>query len=239
LHCGAAGPILTPHEARGPILAHQGAPSRLRRRGLIVAEKTKDADAPGEATIIKKYANRRLYNTATSSYVTLDHLSEMVRAGSDFVVQDARTGEDITRAVLAQIIFEQESRSGQNLLPVQFLRKLIHFYGHQMQGFLPSYLDMSMENFSKSQEQWRDQLARAWGGKMPIAAFEDMTRQNMALFEKSLAMWPMFSAQNAAKAAKAETDAEAASDPDALTEMKKQLEAMQKQLDQLAGSRKP
>ncbi len=113
--------------------------------------------AEGAPVVIKKYANRRLYNTAASTYVTLEHLSEMVREGVDFIVLDAKSGDDITRSVLAQIIFEQESR-GQNLLPVAFLRRLIRFYGDQMQGFLPPYLDMSMESFSKAQEQMRENI---------------------------------------------------------------------------------
>src|SRR5499426_3978992 len=115
-----------------------------------------------EPVIIKKYANRRLYNTGTSTYVTLEDLAVMVKEGEDFVVYDAKTGEEITRSVLTQIIFEQESK-GQNLLPVQFLRRLIRFYGDQMQGFLPPYLEMSMESFSKSQEQFREQFSRAFG----------------------------------------------------------------------------
>jgi polyhydroxyalkanoate synthesis repressor PhaR len=213
------------------------------RRVENVVEKHKDDEAQGAPTVIKKYANRRLYNTATSSYVTLEHLSEMVRGGADFIVQDAKTGEDITRAVLAQIIFDQEGRNGQNLLPVQFLRRLINFYGHQMQGFLPSYLDMSMENFAKSQDQWREQLASTWGGKMPIATFQDMARQNMSLFENALRMWSPFPVAGAGPAGlggkPAPSEAEAGSDPDALTDMKKQLEAMQKQLDQLSTTRKP
>jgi len=203
-----------------------------------VTEQAKPAEETGvEPIIIKKYANRRLYNTATSSYVTLEHLSEMVRNGGEFVVQDAKTGEDITRAVLAQIIFEQEGRNGQNLLPVQFLRRLINFYGHSMQGFLPSYLDMSMENFARNQEGWREQLASAWGGKMPIAAFQDITRQNMALFEQALRMWSPF--QQGAAPAKQPRPETPEADAPGLNELKKQMEEMQKQLDQLAGRRKP
>ena len=204
-----------------------------------MAEKPKEADAaPAEPTVIKKYANRRLYNTATSSYVTLDHLSEMVKAGAEFIVQDAKTGEDITRGVLAQIIFDQEGRNGQNLLPVQFLRRLINFYGHSMQGFLPSYLDMSMESFSKNQEAWREQLSSAWGGKMPLTAFQDMTRQNMALFEQALRMWTPFSAAQAANGVKpAKEGDEPAAEPEGLNDLKKQLAAMQKQLDQLSGGK--
>jgi polyhydroxyalkanoate synthesis repressor PhaR len=230
LQCGAGGPILTGREAAARYQRLVRAPAK----GSIVAEKHKDAEAPAEPVVIKKYANRRLYNTATSSYVTLDHLSEMVKAGADFVVQDARSGEDITRAVLAQIIFEQESRTGQNLLPVQFLRRLINFYGHQMQGLLPSYLDMSMENFAKAQEGWREQLRSAWGGKMPIEAFENVTRQNMQLFENALRMWSPFTQGANANANASAPSPKPKESEDALADMKKQLELMQKQLDQLS-----
>jgi polyhydroxyalkanoate synthesis repressor PhaR len=193
-----------------------------------------ESESPAEPVVIKKYANRRLYNTATSSYVTLDSLSDMVRKGVDFIVQDAKTGDDITRAVLTQIIFEQENR-GEHLLSVQFLRRLIRFYNHSMQTFLPAYLDMSMESFAKGQENWREQIAKAWGGKNPVAAFEEQARQNMALFEQALKMWAPF----APAAAKPKPEVEAAESADSLAEMKRQLDAMQKQLDQLAGARKP
>ncbi len=204
----------------------------------------KSEDGPAEAAkgagdgglvVIKKYANRRLYNTASSSYVTLDHLSEMVRAGVDFTVQDAKTGDDITRSVLAQIIFEEEGKAGQNLLPVQFLRRLIRFYGDSMQGFLPAYLEMSMEKFTSTQTQWRDQLTKTWVGKGPIGAFEDQARANMALFEQAMRLWAPFAAQTPPPAppqAGAESEAD-------IGDMKRQLETMQRQLDQLAGKRKP
>lgn len=196
--------------------------------------------APGEVVVIKKYANRRLYNTKTSAYVTLDHLSEMVRNNIDFEVLDAKTGEDITRSVLAQIIFDQESR-GQNLLPVTFLRRLIHFYGDSMQGFLPAYLEMSMDTFAKSQEQLREQFQRAFGGRMPMAAFEETTRQNMAMFQQALKIWSPFAAAAAAnKPQERPADAPAAqANEEPINELKRQLEAMQKQLDQLSGARKP
>ena len=134
------------------------------------------ADVQGGAgkddrVVIKKYANRRLYNTASSSYVTLEHLSDMVKQGVDFVVYDAKTNEDITRTVLTQIIFEEESK-GSSLLPIQFLRQLIGFYGDSMQGFLPAYLEMSMETFSKSQENLRDQFSRTFGASVPRNAAE-------------------------------------------------------------------
>ena len=190
-----------------------------------------------EPVVIKKYANRRLYNTSTSSYVTLEHLSDMVREGVDFTVQDAKTGDDITRSVLTQIIFEQESR-GQNLLPVAFLRRLIRFYGDSMQGFLPPYLEMSMESFAKSQEQFREQFQRAFGGKTPMAAFEEQARQNMALFQQALNMWAPFAPGMPAKPA-AKPDEGPASE-EQLVELRRQVEAMQKQLEALANpGRKP
>jgi polyhydroxyalkanoate synthesis repressor PhaR len=200
-----------------------------------------DADTPGgETVVIKKYANRRLYNTSTSSYVTLDHLSDMVREGTDFLVQDAKTGDDITRSVLTQIIFEQENR-GQNLLPVQFLRRLIRFYGDSMQGFLPPYLEMSMESFTKGQEQMRETMARTFGGKTPLAAFEEQAQRNMALFQQALTMWTPFGAPGAAKSGGEETATPAAAqDEAALAELRRQVEAMQKQLDALTpAGRKP
>ena len=146
--------------------------------------------APGPI-IIKKYANRRLYNTQTSSYVTLDHLCEMLKAGTEFEVRDARTGEDITRQVLAQIIFEEENK-GQHLLPIQFLRQLIRFYGDSLQSFVPSYLEMSMESFSKNQAEMREKFADAMGGKLGFKDFQEMTRQNIAVFEKAMKMFSPF-----------------------------------------------
>jgi polyhydroxyalkanoate synthesis repressor PhaR len=146
--------------------------------------------APGPI-IIKKYANRRLYNTQTSSYVTLDHLCDMVKEGTEFEVRDARTGEDITRQVLAQIIFEEENK-GQHLLPIQFLRQLIRFYGDSLQAFVPSYLEMSMESFSKNQQEIREKFAEAMGGKLPFGDIEQMTRQNIAMFERAMKMFAPF-----------------------------------------------
>lgn len=143
----------------------------------------------GEPIIIKKYANRRLYNTESSTYVTLETLAAMVRRGENFVVVDAKSGEDLTRAVLAQIIFEQETK-GQNLLPVRFLRQLISLYGDNLQSFVPSYLEASMEAFRKNQEAMRQSLSEAFStpqGGMQI--FENAARQNMALFEQGMAMF--------------------------------------------------
>lgn len=202
------------------------------------------AEAHGEPVIIKKYANRRLYNTAASSYVTLDHLSEMVREGTDFVVLDAKTGDDITRSVLTQIIFEQESK-GQNLLPVQFLRRLIRFYGDQMQGFLPPYLEMSMESFSKAQEKMRENMSRAFGATTPMAAFEEQAQRNMALFQQALTMWSPFAGGATgtpfpgmpSMPGVMKTGAAADDDADKdeqLALLRQQMEAMQKQLDLMA-----
>jgi polyhydroxyalkanoate synthesis repressor PhaR len=202
------------------------------------AEAGGGAGAQSEPVIIKKYANRRLYNTAASQYVTLEHLSDMVREGVDFIVQDAKTGEDITRSVLTQIIFEQESR-GQNLLPVQFLRRLIRFYGDQMQGFLPPYLEMSMESFAKAQETMRENMSRAFGATTPMAAFEEQAQRNMQMFQQALSMWAPFTGQvpGAPKAPAAPAE-ESDADKDArVAELRRQVEAMQKQLD--AMSRKP
>jgi len=150
--------------------------------------------APGPV-IIKKYANRRLYNTQTSSYVTLDHLCEMVKEGVEFEVRDARSGEDITRQVLAQIIFDEENK-GQHLLPIQFLRQLIRFYGDSLQAFVPSYLEMSMESFAKNQQEMREKFAEALGGKLGYKDFEQLTRQNIAMFERALRMFSPFGVMN-------------------------------------------
>jgi polyhydroxyalkanoate synthesis repressor PhaR len=188
--------------------------------------------AESEPVIIKKYANRRLYNTAASSYVTLEHLSEMVREGVDFVVQDAKSGEDITRSVLTQIIFEQENR-GQNLLPVQFLRRLIRFYGDQMQGFLPPYLEMSMESFSKAQEQMRENFSRTFGATTPMAAFEEQAQRNMQLFQQAMKVWTPFAIAGAAPPKPSAEDDDASKDQQ-LAELRRQMEAMQKQLDAMA-----
>jgi polyhydroxyalkanoate synthesis repressor PhaR len=210
--------------------------AELVKESRVADEKTSD----GALIVIKKYANRRLYNTATSAYVTLDHLSEMVREGVDFIVQDAKTNDDITRSVLAQIIFDQESR-GQNLLPVQFLRRLIKFYGHNMQGFLPAYLEMSMERFAGAQEQWREQITKTWGGRFPITAFEDQARQNMAMFEQAMRVWAPFVQPPSPSQPSDPSGATPAGDEnnDELLALKRQMEAMQRQLDAIAGKRKP
>jgi len=194
--------------------------------------------------VIKKYANRRLYNTSTSSYVTLDDLALMVRQGTDFVVYDAKTNDDLTRQILTQIIFEQESR-GEALLPVQFLRQLIGFYGDKVQAVLPSYLEMSLENFSRQQEQFRQQFSRTFaqgtGNKfMGGTLMEEAVRQNMAMFESAMKMFPPFgypaaAAQPEEPAPTAEpSPSETAATHDDLAQMRQQMDAMREQLDRLA-----
>jgi polyhydroxyalkanoate synthesis repressor PhaR len=150
-------------------------------------------DAPKPTVTIKKYANRRLYNTATSSYVTLDHLSTMVKEGTEFNVYDAKTGEDITRSVLTQIIVEEEGKAGQNLLPISFLRQLIGFYGDNMQWLVPKYLEYSMQTLSKNQEQIRGYFQSAFGGIFPFGTtFEEMGKQNLAMFERAMRLFTPF-----------------------------------------------
>ncbi len=200
-----------------------------------------------ERVVIKKYANRRLYNTASSSYVTLEHLSEMVKKGVDFVVYDAKTNEDITRPVLTQIIFEEESR-GQNLLPIQFLRQLIRFYGDSMQALVPSYLELSLDSFTQQQERMRKQFADTLGGaivgKGGLGYFEDQVRQNMMLFDRAMKMFSPFTfpAQPGAAPAQGETPAQTAApaqaqsqDDESLNDLKRRIEEMQAQIAKLAS----
>lgn len=197
-----------------------------------------------KAAVVKKYANRRLYNTATSSYVTLDELSQMVRKGEEFLVYDAKTGEDITRSVLTQIILEEDSK-GRNLLPIGFLRQLISFYDDSLQSFLPRYLELSMENFARHQDQMRGYLEQTFGRFFPLNQFEDMARQNMALFQRAASMFHPFPGENAGAAEPAEETAPrpAPEKPSSLdTEMrnlKDRMESLQRQLDALQRDRKP
>ncbi|MBB5772303.1 polyhydroxyalkanoate synthesis repressor PhaR [Brevundimonas vesicularis] len=204
-------------------------------------EKTKGGKTGDSAqVVIKKYANRRLYNTRTSAYVTLEDLATMVREGMEFVVYDAKTNDDLTRQILTQIIFEEESR-GEALLPVQFLRQLIGFYGGQMQGVLPSYLEMSLANFGRQQEQFASQMGRAFGTGAGATLMEDAARANMAMFERAMQMFPAFSYPRAEPTPAASDDkAEPAPPPeapDALDEMRRQMDEMRRQIEKLAGGK--
>ena len=194
--------------------------------------------APQSAVVIKKYANRRLYNTSTSTYVTLDDLSSMVKSGTDFLVYDAKTGEDITRSVLTQIIFEEENK-GTNLLPINFLRQLIRFYGDSMQAFVPGFLEFSLENLGKEQEKFRAQMMEAWG-QDPFKAMQDHAQRNMSMFSDAMKVFNPF----AAAAMGAVPGAPAPGKPaapgaaparDDLQALKDQLAAMQQKIDTLAN----
>ena len=212
-----------------------------------------------EKVVIKKYANRRLYNTASSSYVTLEHLSEMVKKGVDFVVYDAKTNEDITRPVLTQIIVEEESR-GQNLLPIQFLRQLIRFYGDSMQALVPSYLELSLDSFTQQQERMRKQFADTLGGaigggvgvgvgKVGLGYFEEQVRQNMLLFDRAMKMFspfnfppqpggsaePQSGAAPESAAPAPPSPAPQAQEDESLNELKRRIEEMQAQIAKLAS----
>jgi polyhydroxyalkanoate synthesis repressor PhaR len=185
--------------------------------------------------VVKKYANRRLYNTATSSYVTLDDLATMIKEGGDFVVYDAKTGEDITRSVLTQIIVEQEQK-GQNLLPISFLRQLISFYGDSVQFLVPGYLEQAMIAFARNQEQMRNSL-RATFGIFPFGQFEEMGKQNIALFERALKMLSPYARDNApVEPASAKTPETEQEDP-RLRRLEAQIEALRLQLEALGRGR--
>ncbi|WP_395459247.1 polyhydroxyalkanoate synthesis repressor PhaR [Azospirillum melinis] len=207
-----------------------------------MADKEDQKSAP---ITIKKYANRRLYNTATSSYVTLDHLCQMVKDGLDFVVYDAKTGEDITRSVLTQIIVEEESK-GQNLLPISFLRQLIGFYGDNMQSVVPRYLEYSMQAFSRNQEQMRDYFQNTLGGMFPFGRLDEVSKQNMAMFERAMRMFTPFGATGAGDEVPGAQrpagqpgqggNAAPAANPGGATfdELQKQIDELQKQIASIA-----
>ena len=188
-----------------------------------------------EKIVIKKYANRRLYNTAKSSYVTLDDLSKMVRAGQDFAVYDAKSGDDITRSVLTQIIFEEEAK-GQSMLPTKFLRQIISLYGDTLQGVVPSYLDASMETFAQNQ----DRLRQAFGGNPATANFESMARGNMEWFEQAMRMFSPFGAAaggaaagGAAKPPRAPAEPEPPRDDKPASDLSQDLDQLQRQLGEM------
>ncbi|SDB26014.1 polyhydroxyalkanoate synthesis repressor PhaR [Bauldia litoralis] len=183
--------------------------------------------AEKEPTTIKKYANRRLYNTGTSTYVTLEDLAEMVKAGEDFVVFDAKTGEEITRSVLTQIIFEQENK-GQNLLPIAFLRQLIRFYGDSMQNLVPTYLNFSIDSFARDQEKMRSQMTNAFGpGALDVVG--DQVRRNTEMFEQAMRMFLPFG--GGATGGREDTPTAATSDKAGEAEGGADIEALRRQLD--------
>lgn len=190
--------------------------------------------------VIKKYANRRLYNTSTSTYVTLEDLAEMVKRGEDFTVQDAKTGEDITHPVLTQIIFELENKDGQTMLPIPFLRQLISFYGDQMQMVVPSFLEQSLKAFSAEQERMREQLTAAFGktpmgmmGLEPMKAMEETVRRNTEMFQNAMKMFIPFGLPGAPEAAE---PAKAEPAKDDLSDLKEQIAAMQRKLETISKS---
>jgi len=185
-----------------------------------------------EPIVIKKYANRRLYNTGTSTYVTLEDLATMVKNGEEFVVFDAKTGEDITRPVLAQIIFEQENKEGQNLLPIAFLRQLIRFYGDSMQMLVPRYLEMSLDALTREQEKFRTQMTQAFSGT-PFAAFEELTRRNMDMFNQAFAMFKPAPRTEEPARPGSETPRAGASGGSDIDELKRQIAEMQRRLDRM------
>jgi polyhydroxyalkanoate synthesis repressor PhaR len=186
-----------------------------------------------EPVTIKKYANRRLYNTGTSTYVTLEDLAVMVKEGEDFVVFDAKTGEDITRSVLTQIIFEQENK-GANLLPINFLRQVIRFYGDSMQLVVPRYLEASIDLFTRDQAKFRDSMTKAFGGGAGTGfnPVEDMVRRNMEMFERAFTMF-LPSAQKTAADFDKPADASAESNQE-INNLKRQMGELQKKLDRIA-----
>lgn len=207
----------------------------------------KDAADKKDVVVVKKYANRRLYNTETSTYVTLEDLATMVRSNRDFVVYDAKTGDELTHSVLTQIIVEQEGRQGgQTLLPVPFLRQLIRFYDDSIARMVPSYLQMSVDTLVKEQERYRAQFAKSLGpaafGSAAFEAYQEQARKNLAMFEQAMILWSPFRAVMPAKdeagpamspAGEGETKVERTE----LDEMKQQLADMQARIEKLSQDR--
>jgi polyhydroxyalkanoate synthesis repressor PhaR len=193
-----------------------------------------DGTARSKPVVVKKYANRRLYNTATSSYVTLDDLAKLIKEGGDFVAHDAKTGEDLTRSVLTQIIVEQEQK-GQNLLPISFLRQLIGFYGDSMQFLVPGYLEQAMVAFARNQEQMRKSLEATFG-IFPFGQFEEMGKRNMALFERTLKMLAPYGAEEKSPTTEGSPPKGTGEDP-RLKRLEAQIDALTRQLDELGRNR--
>jgi polyhydroxyalkanoate synthesis repressor PhaR len=230
-----------------------GFPTAAKGNGLVMLNKADAPTSKKEPVVVKKYANRRLYNTETSTYVTLEDLAQMVRSERDFVVFDAKSGDDLTHAVLTQIIVEQESRSGgQTLLPIPFLRQLIRFYGDAMERMVPSYLQISMETLTREQDRFRKQFANAFTPQGAFEAYQEQARKNLVMFEQAMTMFTPFAppktgtkkddaqspAAGDAASAKSEEAAPAPAAPAAdLDDMKSQLAAMQAKIEQLSRDR--
>jgi len=193
-----------------------------------------DNPSGSKPVVVKKYANRRLYNTATSSYVTLDDLARMIKKGGDFVAHDAKTGEDITRSVLTQIIVEQEQK-GQNLLPISFLRQLISLYGDSMQFLVPGYLEQAMVSFARNQEQMRKNL-QATFGVFPFGQLEEIGKQNMTLFERALQMLAPFARDEKPPPVNSGPSPTSDEDP-RLKRLEAQIDALTRQLEALGRDR--
>ena len=202
---------------------------------------TKEGEA--DVAVVKKYANRRLYNTRSSSYVTLEELSQMVRDGKDFVVYDAKSGEDITRSVLTQIILEEDSK-GRNLLPISFLRQLIGFYDDSLHAVLPRYLEVTMESFARNQDQMRDYMRGTFGRFFPVPGaegasakpLEDLTRQNLALFQNAARMLNPFVAETADKSEAGDPGKNSAASADLsheLETLRAQMQRLQKRIERM------
>jgi polyhydroxyalkanoate synthesis repressor PhaR len=192
-------------------------------------------------TTIKKYANRRLYDTGTSTYVTLEDLAGMVKRGEDFVVCDAKSGEDITRPVLTQIIFEQEGKDGQSLLPIAFLRQLIRFYGDSMQMLVPSYLEFTIDKLTREQQRFREQFTQALGSpfqeptRQAFQSLEEQTRKNMAVFRQALSMFNPFGVPTEGRAEGESAGEEVKGESD-VRELKRQLDELNKKIDKLSST---
>jgi polyhydroxyalkanoate synthesis repressor PhaR len=186
-----------------------------------------------EPITIKKYANRRLYNTGTSTYVTLEDLAAMVKNGENFLVYDAKTGDDITRSVLAQIIFEQENKAGQNLLPATFLRQLIRFYGDSMQMLVPRFLEQSIDTLTRDQEKFRTQMTNAFGMGAAFAPLEEQVRRNMELFERTFAMFKPFTPQTRKDGSEGGAT-EAPKETGEIDDLRRQMKEMQDKLERMS-----
>ena len=193
---------------------------------------TRSSSGESDPVVIKKYANRRLYDTRRSAYVTLDDLSAMVHDGKDFVVQDAKSGKDLTRQVLTQIIFENEAGE-QHLLPVDFLRRLIGFYGDSMQSMVPGFLDMSMKALMQGKARYDEKMHSLYD-TAPLELFEEHFRRNIRLFEETLSVFTPFGGARAEKAPQGAPETAATPvDQAELDELRAQMAAMQARLDKL------